>query len=73
MSITGRNLSSLHSTYKVSSIDRLPHAIISHRNVTCVDEICTMSAIEYLRDDAVLEEMFCQDEAASFLYCLYCN
>ena len=73
MSINGRNVSSLHSTYKGSSKDRLPHAIIRYRKVTCIDDICTMNAIHYLNNDAVLDATFTQDEAASFLYYLYCN
>ena len=75
VSIIGRNLSLLYKTYDVSSIPvyMLGGVIVGSRGVASVQHICTMNAIHYLRNDAVLDNTFSKDEAASFLYYLYCN
>ena len=41
--------------------------------VASTQHICAMSAINYLRNDAGLDETFSKDEAASVIYYLYCN
>ena len=75
MSIICRNVSLLYKTYDVSQIPvyMLGGVIVGSRGVASAQHICTMNAINYLRNDAVLDNTFSKDEAASFLYYLYCN
>ena len=74
MSITGRHLSLLYSKYKVSSICVLMNTIANSRNIHCMDDMCTLDAVNYLRNDAVSDGMFPRKRRTLFyIVCIVTN
>ncbi len=55
VSIMSRNLSFLYKIHDVTSLYVLSRAIVGSRGMASVDDICTVSAIQYLRNDALLK------------------